>query len=829
MESLGNSQEKAARRPEIDRVKTQMGSDFFKLETEERERKAREIISGFGMQGVDTVDDLFNRTQAPGYNPEKANETLRVLSTAVYENMNENGLSQIPIKGSYTVESMLPKMWVGQDALDPENGSRFASMVTQNFIDKFGDDVSKNRAFAALEMLDYVRNYPGQGVEIGKQTEEAKKEINSILPLGRGAIEAKLMALKCLEGESKSEDGENTEIPKKEKDENINETKEEARRPKTENNENEDTNKDEIPDSKEDQLSWVRQKLDFIESSRNLDDYYTVGHVVAQLERDAENMKIKPEVREEVMTRLKLKHCNFLMGQSGGWIKNPSGGMTMSMAAETAQNRGRALGREDIKFLFNPEGANGMPVAAAWNLMQEASYDYKKILMDILNNNKGLKDSNGNIVTKERMMRDLEQVVDNDPELGNVEVNYGSDDDFERRNWVRKELARRLVNENQKFFKNVDNKKAAILSDKALYLAESLALSTQEIAVWNRGTLKGNNELADMVGIEYYRQSRDKHGRPVGPRFHLNLIKNIGATSWLRYTTTLNGGERIPPGKELKAEEVYKNLDKFSEGGYQYFFSVFVSNKIAPLFELLKQRDPSPKDVNYELLKKAVDYFNKADPRAQVAEIDRSEQIYLPVEIRGNESFVVTKTKDGRTQEIKTEDGKSVFVGGKEYTFNERKNILTPKDKKDTNVINLGRDGKIISEKNDKGDNVEFFEYQGVRQEIKEKPGNKVFLNGKEYPIVLGKNGKQQLRALWLAGVVQMATTNPLLDWNLDNIMELGRMASEQKLSEEAGTFITKRQWNDILRELDAYNNLRKLSKQRRIRGNRSKDFVREA
>ncbi len=202
-ENLGNSQEKAARRPEIDKVKNQMGTNFFKLEPGERERKAREVISGFGMQGVDTVDDLFNRTQAPGYNPEKAIETLRVLSTAVYENMNESGLPYAPVMGSYTVESMLPSALIGQDASDPENGSRFASMVVQNFIDKFGDDVSKNKAIAALEMLDYVRNYPDQGIELRKQVKKTIKDINSISPIGRGAIEAKSVVLKYLEAELK--------------------------------------------------------------------------------------------------------------------------------------------------------------------------------------------------------------------------------------------------------------------------------------------------------------------------------------------------------------------------------------------------------------------------------------------------------------------------------------------------------------------------------------------------------------------------------------------------------------------------------------------------
>lgn len=203
MENLGSSQEKAARRPEINRVKNLMGSDFFKRNTEEKEIKAKEIIGSFGMQGIETIDDLFNREQAPGYNPQKAQETLRILSTAVYENMNENDLAQAPIAGSYTVEKLLPQAWIGNDAKDPDNGSRFASMVTQNFIDRFGSEENKNKVFAALESVDYTINFPRPNAEEQRldEIEEAgiaSKEIRSLFPSGQGAVEAKKEVLRYL-------------------------------------------------------------------------------------------------------------------------------------------------------------------------------------------------------------------------------------------------------------------------------------------------------------------------------------------------------------------------------------------------------------------------------------------------------------------------------------------------------------------------------------------------------------------------------------------------------------------------------------------------------
>ncbi len=214
LEQLGTPQEKAARQPEVNRVKGLMGSDFFRSSMEERQRRGEEIIDTFGMQGIRTVDDLFNREQAPGYNRDRATQTLLILSTAVYENMNENGLQHAPIAGTYTVESLLPPVWIGNDAKEPINGSRFSSMVTQHFIDNFGDQVNQGQAFSALESVDLTRNNPKPDAEAQRQDEIreasfAAKAIRQIVAMGRGAMGAKRAALEYLESIGGREDPNN--------------------------------------------------------------------------------------------------------------------------------------------------------------------------------------------------------------------------------------------------------------------------------------------------------------------------------------------------------------------------------------------------------------------------------------------------------------------------------------------------------------------------------------------------------------------------------------------------------------------------------------------
>jgi len=612
----------------------------------------------------------------------------------------------------------------------------------------------------------------------------------------------------------------------------------------------ENLEKAKLAETEEEQLKMVRLILDRIESQRDIENIYQAGRWISDLETEIE--KMSPKVAIEVNSRLKLKHCDYFMKLSAGWIDRQ--GVTMSAAADTLQSKGRELGREEIKFLFNPEGANGMPVAQAWDLLQKANFFYKVILNEIIQTKDPDVTDEVKKLVKDRL-GNLEIKRDNDPELGNVETNYYSD------NTAVKDIARNYLigklSQNEEFFggKNLDDGERSELSKKAVYLAESLAIASQEIAIWNRGTLTGNNELADMIGISHWRSERDKKGRPVGPRYHLNLIDNIGATSWLRYTAYLDSADRSLPKDMLKAEKIYEKINNFNDGGYQYFFSVFVSGKIFPLFDLLKKRDPKPKDTDIELLKKAVDYFNKADPQIDV--LDLGKDRYVPVTYEYMDEAGKIREKEGEVKEgeVKkdskpiqegvtyglkfieyngekrpvgsiTNDEKFVYFGNGKFGLNIKGWVKTPDDTQ----VKIEKIEKI--EKN-KTITVEFIKYQGKQYFVEGGKAtdvtNEILLGGEKFKMTKAKTGKEQLKVLWLAGVVQMAVTNPLLDWNLDDILEMGRMASEQKLSPESGSFITKRQWNEIVDRLDVYTQMRKLQKQRRIRGSRKDNYLRDS
>lgn len=211
MENLGNSKEKIARRPEVDKVKGLMGADFFKNSATEKEIKARNVIRSFNMQGIETIDDLFNRTNAPNYDQNQAKEKINVLATAIYETMQESGDKEVveaAISGSFSIAEQLPPAFVGEDKSDLENGSRSAALVFQNFVDKFATETDKAIVYNAMENFDYVKNNPEIGIETGEAAKEALKQIKTVSISGKDSIEsrARLVAyLSKISSKNKSE------------------------------------------------------------------------------------------------------------------------------------------------------------------------------------------------------------------------------------------------------------------------------------------------------------------------------------------------------------------------------------------------------------------------------------------------------------------------------------------------------------------------------------------------------------------------------------------------------------------------------------------------
>ncbi len=517
----------------------------------------------------------------------------------------------------------------------------------------------------------------------------------------------------------------------------------------------------EIPKDPEMQLAMVRETLNALELSGNQTREFAISQTVAYMEKIA-NL-LDPEVALEVRSRLKLIDCYVFMKMADGRIDPPKVGgeevPTIGVAAARARGQNHALDRDSIKFFLETKdgkNANGLPIAKAWDLLQEANFNYGKFLKEVVKGMPTMSEDE----TKHFLSIEGGTILDDDASLGKVDTNYFTDPEVNRRAEVRKYMIKVLG----------DNSEA----EKAVELADKLALATAETSIFNKA-LTGNDQLAEDIYFKKYRTSRKSQGRNRGATIHQEEIDGLG-TSWLRRES------KVPIDQMMKSDQIH--FDNIAEGSYNYFFPVWVSAKIHPLRNHLTDEAPNPKEILAPgYFKNVVDFFNKADPPELMVTRPDGSGVFKEKEV----------TVDQKTGQKST----------KEYVeYNDKKYYVEPK---------LDKDGK--PEKDENGKPVEF-------------------VNFGSGPVILemSKCGRKDLRTWWALGVVQQALAFPELGWDpVQSLLLLEREMVKEKLSEEAGGFLSPEQWKWVVEQKVYWNGKKWLNAKegalKRARNTRSVEF----
>lgn len=348
----------------------------------------------------------------------------------------------------------------------------------------------------------------------------------------------------------------------------------------------------ELPTRKDEQLIYVRNILDKIESSEKTTRDLYKGQFAAALEEMIERPEMLPEVAVEIRSRLKLHDCAVLMKKANGYVESPKSGgdpecPNVGMAATLAEGMGRALDREAIKFFLKTD-ANGINVAKAWDLYQDINLNYKEIL-------RSLERTPGELVDDT-----LKVAVDGDRDMGTIDANYFTDANGERKARVDNYAIDLIMQQ---------SRSTRVLAEKAWVMAKRLHLATGENSIFN-AAMTGNDQMAESIFLKIYRQKRDDSGRPRGPQVTIKNIVGLG-NSWLRQVSDKPAydNQGVVP---LRAADV--KVDEIGEGSMVFHFGVIWSGKIQPLRELLLDRKPDPKTLlSKDFMQTAVDFFNKAD------------------------------------------------------------------------------------------------------------------------------------------------------------------------------------------------------------------------
>jgi hypothetical protein len=611
MENLGTTHEKAARKPEVNRVKDLIKKDnLLTRDRKFQDGKESAVVRSFGMQGIETIDDLFNRTDAPGYNHDKAKETLIVMATAVYESMVESGdqkLMDAVVAGSYSVEKLLPEQWVGGDAADPENGSRFASMVTKNFIDKFGSEENKAKVFAAMETLDYLKNNPDLGTDNfwERQAVETYKAISEIIPMGRSEIEVRVKAAEYInslvenapEDTNPKKEENNGKKGNKETKENVPEETEDqkARRLKQEEVDNSEEGvylRGEIknmPKEKELQMDLARKILDILEF-RQLDPWSIEGSPYkSYLDSISKDVSVNKDVKQEIETRLRLQKTMGALASAGGWLEGSSSIMEV---LTRAQNECGLFTLKDLNFLLRGKGGLSKATTEAWNMFEEINIgakqdengiikygNYHQILLDILDDKTFCKKHK---VDKIDGFADAgiiaPEFVDKEGMWVDAYDNYFLDANVERKKVVRAFMAEKIKKGNG----NVSTYEA----EKGVELAWNFMIATGENAIFNT-VFAEHYDLSEfmLTKLDTLDRMSEKKQKTIGAMTCMRKITSLAPT-WLRYMS-----DRTVFG-QLKAEDIkVERLAEITKYNMDYWYCSMVTKKIFELKKVMRSED----------------------------------------------------------------------------------------------------------------------------------------------------------------------------------------------------------------------------------------------
>lgn len=155
-----------AKRAEVDRVKGLIkadnlifrGHDVDNPGLSDLDDKTRDLIRSFGLEKVETVQQLFDSVNDPNRGHDDPKQKLDILATAVCEVIIEAGKSDIVVAGSSSVEKQLFLTEFSARDKNNEEAPSFAFMVAEKFRERFSAGDTRNNVTITMEYLDYIKN-----------------------------------------------------------------------------------------------------------------------------------------------------------------------------------------------------------------------------------------------------------------------------------------------------------------------------------------------------------------------------------------------------------------------------------------------------------------------------------------------------------------------------------------------------------------------------------------------------------------------------------------------------------------------------------------------
>lgn len=188
--------------------------EVFKLEGSDRDLAAIGVIGELGINGVNTTEDLFDKTQNGNVNQEVARKNIKDLGTAIAESILESDNEELKaamVAGSYSTEALLPEPWRGR--MESDDGDvGLAGVICDALTDKISDKTKKETVQRAMETVDFFKNNSEYSNLLVDQLDSSIVELRGLInPLNRNEMKVISERLKYLQDEK---DKTNSKSPK---------------------------------------------------------------------------------------------------------------------------------------------------------------------------------------------------------------------------------------------------------------------------------------------------------------------------------------------------------------------------------------------------------------------------------------------------------------------------------------------------------------------------------------------------------------------------------------------------------------------------------------
>lgn len=606
-------------------------------EGKERSMAANEVLTSMKIAGVGNLKDLLDKRNDKNINQDALGRQVDYLGTAIGEVMMESEneeMKKAVTAGSFSTEKFLPKSWIFEgDAYSGD--TTLARVIVDGVNAKIFDKEKRASVTRVMETVDFYKNNPQYIVLLGPQIDMAIGELNKIINT-QNRTEAKiisdrLMYLYKLKTEKNSENNNSSgkvdsgigkeiksyshkiDIEKMLRDEGFPEV-----------------------------VKYARHMLEIIETSSQLSTQQFIGgeapmqhlqDIAQQLgsgemsgliyqvkangnEEEARRLDL---MRKEIKARLAISDTGKLMVQSGFKLGDPERGSGMAGVYIRAREMDRTIDREVLTFLFRESGEMGLKIAKAWNMIQDANFQYGNVLGLIWEELGAEK-----IGIDKKDFFDLKGLSNVDGQDGGffMDRNDGS----ARSKIVEKFILERLGKDGQ----------------TSLRLTYSLIDAVAERSLFNF-RLKGSDQLGPLIYSSDEREEDSKDGKDVGPLITM-CVKSF-ANGCMRYLAMEKKKNYLGYGlSPLYAEDIQvdKATKESKKEPFTYFTKVITqySGEVSAAF---KDSQPDLKTIlTGKYLKRLSSNIDALDPSGEL----KLKQYY----VLGLMQIIATDTNIGVTR-----------------------------------------------------------------------------------------------------------------------------------------------------------------------------------